>query len=89
MTAPPNQAVDPRPALDKTLVACLDLYFEQLGDQKPHPIHEMVVQVIEPALLRYALGKCQGNFSKTAELLGLSRNTLRKKLSQYQIKLES
>jgi Fis family transcriptional regulator len=83
--APAEQA----PVLDKTLLACLDLYFDHLGDQKPHPIHEMVIQAIEPPLFRYALGKCEGNLSKTADLLGLSRNTLRKKLSLYQIKLES
>lgn len=85
-TAP---SVDQAPVLDKTLLACLDLYFDHLGDQKPHPIHEMVIQAIEPPLFRYALDKCQGNLSKTADLLGLSRNTLRKKLSHYQIKLES
>jgi Fis family transcriptional regulator len=82
-------AVEQAPVLDKTLLACLDLYFDHLGDQKPHPIHEMVIQAIEPPLFRYALDKCQGNLSKTADLLGLSRNTLRKKLSLYQIKLES
>ncbi|NBT34752.1 MAG: Fis family transcriptional regulator [Betaproteobacteria bacterium] len=76
---------DNDPRLDKTLVACLDLYFEQLGDQKPHPVYEMVQQAIEPPLLKYALSRCQGNLSKTASLLGLSRNTLRKKLAQYRI----
>jgi Fis family transcriptional regulator len=83
------QTDEQAPVLDKTLLACLDLYFDHLGDQKPHPIHEMVIQAIEPPLFRYALDKCQGNLSKTADLLGLSRNTLRKKLSLYQIKLES
>ena len=83
------QTDEQAPVLDKTLLACLDLYFDHLGDQKPHPLHEMVIQAIEPPLFRYALDKCQGNLSKTADLLGLSRNTLRKKLSLYQIKLES
>lgn len=88
-TATSTPTTEQAPVLDKTLLACLDLYFDHLGDQKPHPIHEMVIQAIEPPLFRYALDKCQGNLSKTADLLGLSRNTLRKKLSLYQIKLES
>lgn len=88
-TATSAASTEQTPVLDKTLLACLDLYFDHLGDQKPHPIHEMVIQAIEPPLFRYALDKCQGNLSKTADLLGLSRNTLRKKLSLYQIKLES
>jgi Fis family transcriptional regulator len=45
----------------------------------------MVIGAIEPTLLRYALDRCQGNISKTADLLGLSRNTLRKKLQQHRM----
>ncbi|CAM8655409.1 Fis Factor for inversion stimulation Fis, transcriptional activator [Burkholderiales bacterium] len=79
MTAPPE------PRIDLTLVAALDLYFERLGDAKPHAVYDMVIGAIEPTLLRYALDRCQGNISKTADLLGLSRNTLRKKLQQHRM----
>jgi Fis family transcriptional regulator len=73
------------PRLDRTLVAALDLYFERLGDEKPHAVYDMVMSAVEPTLLRYALDHCKGNLSKTAELLGLSRNTLRKKLQHHRI----
>ncbi|MEY2776966.1 MAG: hypothetical protein RLY30_1064 [Pseudomonadota bacterium] len=78
-----SQSSEPR--IDLTLVAALDLYFERLGDEKPHAVYDMVIGAIEPTLLRYALNHCKGNISKTADLLGLSRNTLRKKLQQHRI----
>jgi Fis family transcriptional regulator len=75
----------PEPRLDLTLIAALDLYFERLGDERPHAVYDMVIGAIEPTLLKYALNHCKGNLSKTADLLGLSRNTLRKKLQQHRI----
>ena len=75
--------------LDQALVNSLNIYFEQLGDQKPHALHEMVLEAIEKPLIRYALEKTHGNLSKTAEMLGLSRNTLRKKMNQYRIQSET
>jgi Fis family transcriptional regulator len=74
--------------LDQALVNSLNIYFEQLGDQKPHALHEMVLEAIEKPLIRYVLEKTHGNLSKTAEMLGLSRNTLRKKMNQYRIQSE-
>jgi Fis family transcriptional regulator len=74
--------------LDQALINSLNIYFEQLGDQKPHALHEMVLEAIEKPLIRYVLEKTHGNLSKTAEMLGLSRNTLRKKMNQYRIQSE-
>jgi len=74
--------------LDQALINSLNIYFEQLGDQRPHALHEMVLEAIEKPLIRYVLEKTHGNLSKTAEMLGLSRNTLRKKMNQYRIQSE-
>ena len=74
--------------LDQALINSLNIYFEQLGDQNPHALHEMVLEAIEKPLIRYVLEKTHGNLSKTAEMLGLSRNTLRKKMNQYRIQSE-
>jgi Fis family transcriptional regulator len=45
----------------------------------------MVLACIEKPLLEYTLHYAGGNQSKTADILGLNRNTLRKKMQQYQI----
>lgn len=81
----PRPTAAPRPGLEGALIDALDLYFEQLGNQKPHALHDMVMLAIERPLLQYALARCEGNITKTSKLLGLTRNTLRKKISHHQI----
>jgi Fis family transcriptional regulator, factor for inversion stimulation protein len=61
----------------------LDEYFKHLDGQPPHAIYDMVLSCIEKPMLEYILNKVGGNQSKAAEILGLNRNTLRKKMAQY------
>jgi Fis family transcriptional regulator len=64
---------------------CLDEYFEALNGHAPCDLYDIVLAQVEPPLLRATLRYCDGNQSRAAELLGLNRTTLRKKLSQYHI----
>ncbi len=61
----------------------LDDYFIHLDGQPPHAIYDMVLGCVEKPMLEYILNKVGGNQSKAAEILGLNRNTLRKKMAQY------
>ena len=63
----------------------LDEYFRHLDGQPPHAIYEMVLSSIEKPLLEYILYHVGGNQSKAAEVLGINRNTLRKKMAQYHL----
>ena len=63
----------------------LDEYFKHLDGQPPHAIYDMVLSCIEKPMLEFILHKVGGNQSKAAEVLGLNRNTLRKKMSQYNL----
>ena len=63
----------------------LDEYFVHLDGQPPHAIYDMVLTSIEKPLLEYILHKVGGNQSKAAEVLGLNRNTLRKKMALYNL----
>ncbi len=63
--------------------ASLDDYFMHLDGQTPHAIYDMVLGCIEKPMLEYVLHKVGGNQSKAAEMLGLNRNTLRKKMAEY------
>lgn len=63
----------------------LDEYFKHLDGQPPHAIYDMVLGCIEKPMLEYILNKVGGNQSKAAEMLGLNRNTLRKKMAQYNL----
>jgi Fis family transcriptional regulator len=63
----------------------LDQYFKDLDGEPPHALYVMVLSCIEKPLLEYTLQYAGGNQSKTAEILGLNRNTLRKKMQLYKI----
>lgn len=65
--------------------AALDEYFKDLDGQRPHAVYDMVLHCMEKPLLEYVLQRAGGNQSKAAEILGLNRNTLRKKLQQHSI----
>ena len=63
----------------------LDQYFEDLNGDEPSAIYEMVITTIEKPLLLYIMNQAEGNQSNAAKILGLNRNTLRKKLKQHKI----
>jgi|TARA_B100000787_G_scaffold167187_1_gene153526 Fis family transcriptional regulator len=63
----------------------LDQYFEDLGGDEPSAIYEMVITTIEKPLLLYIMNQAEGNQSNAAKILGLNRNTLRKKLKHHKI----
>ena len=62
--------------------------FRQHGDALPPPgLYHRVVREIEVPLVSAALLATRGNQIKAAELLGLNRNTLRKKVRDLDIRL--
>jgi Fis family transcriptional regulator, factor for inversion stimulation protein len=63
----------------------LDDYFKHLDGEPPHAIYDMVLGCVEKPMLEYILNHVGGNQSKAAEILGLNRNTLRKKMAQYNL----
>ncbi|MBK9217566.1 MAG: Fis family transcriptional regulator [Uliginosibacterium sp.] len=61
----------------------LDRYFTDLDGEAPDALHEMVMRQVERPLLEYALRRSNGNQTQAAELLGITRNTLRRKIADY------
>jgi len=60
-------------------------YFHDLDGEGTTDIYDMVVANVEKPLLEVVLHHAEGNQTRAAELLGLNRNTLRKKLTQHGI----
>lgn len=68
---------------------CLDDFFGTLNGHAPKNLYDLFLEQVEPPLLRATLRYCHGNQSRAAEMLGLNRATLRKKLKQHKIKPEA
>ena len=73
-------------SLDNFITAKLDAYFMHLGNKMPSRVHAMVVDQAEATVIRYVFHHCENNQSKAAELLGISRGSLRSKMKLYKIK---
>jgi len=71
--------------LEDCVRASLARYFEDLGDSEPHDMWEMVMRCVERPVLEVAMARSGGNQSRAAEMLGMTRNTLRKKLIAHNL----
>lgn len=79
-------ATDERDSLSRAVEAHLVRYFEAHAPGLPGPgLHRRVLREIERSLIAVALDATRGNQLRTAELLGLHRNTLRKKIRDLDI----
>lgn len=58
----------------------LQEYFASLNGHRPARLYDMVLHEVEEPLLRAVLDYAAGNQSRAAEILGINRGTLRKKL---------
>jgi two-component system nitrogen regulation response regulator GlnG len=82
----PVKPIDSGEAADSdNLSAAVELhltrYFAAQGDKLPPPgLYDRIVQEVERPLLSICLGATRGNQIRAAHLLGLNRNTLRKKI---------
>jgi Fis family transcriptional regulator len=66
---------------------CLEKYFADLDGHEPAEIHQLVMNEVEPAMLETVMRFARGNQTRAAEMLGINRTTLRKKLRQYGLDL--
>ena len=69
--------------LTSTVRKVMRQYFKDLDGEKCTGVYEMVLHAIERPMLEVVMLQAQGNQTRAAELLGLNRNTLRKKLQQH------
>jgi Fis family transcriptional regulator len=61
----------------------LDAYFATLNGHKPGQLYDLVMREVEEPLFKAVLDYAQGNQSRAADILGINRGTLRKKLKEY------
>ncbi|MDB5925471.1 MAG: Fis family transcriptional regulator [Betaproteobacteria bacterium] len=64
----------------------IDGYFKDLDGERARGVYDMVINCVEKPLLESVLHRVQGNQTHAAEMLGINRNTLRKKMKAHGIK---
>jgi Fis family transcriptional regulator, factor for inversion stimulation protein len=72
-------------SIQEVVQKSLEEYFNDLGEQRPSNIYDMVVLTVEKPILEVVMARADGNQSQAAEMLGINRNTLRKKLQQHDL----
>ena len=70
-------------SIDEAVTRNLEKYFVDLGGSRPSGIYDMVVGAVERPMLEVVMKHAQGNQLRASEMLGINRNTLRKKLQHH------
>ncbi len=90
LAARPSSADEPPPVMGESLGAAVEhhlgRYFSLHGDTTPPPgLYDRVLREVELPLIALTLAATRGNQLKAADVLGINRNTLRKKIRDLDI----
>jgi Fis family transcriptional regulator len=79
-------------SLEELVKRRLEVHFQQQSpvdtDAGGLKLYDVVLQQVEKPLLELALRATNGNQVKTAQMLGINRNTLKKKIDSYKIRVK-
>ena len=72
--------------LEKWLDKSIRQYVGAMNGENNGHLHELIMGGIEKPLVEIVLKETGGNQTQAANILGVNRNTLRKKIAEYKIK---
>lgn len=77
-------------SLEKLVKCKLEVLFQQQKEAQVelNGLYNVVLEQVEKPLIELALRNYNGNQVKTAQLLGINRNTLKKKIDNYKIRVK-
>ena len=67
----------------RSVTSASDLYLQDMDGHEVNDLYHVVLSEVEPAILDVVMNYVEGNQTEAAEMLGISRGTLRKKLKLY------
>jgi Fis family transcriptional regulator len=70
-------------SIEECVRRSLEKYFRDLEGESAHNVYDMVMLTVERPVLEVAMEQASGNQSVAADILGINRNTLRKKLQLH------
>jgi Fis family transcriptional regulator, factor for inversion stimulation protein len=82
-TLSPSMPAGAETSVSQCVADALRRYLQDLGDAQPAKLYEMVMARVERPMLEVVLAHAGGNRVRAAAMLGINRNTLRKKLQHY------
>lgn len=68
-----------------TVRRAIERYFRDLDGEKPAGIYDMVLESVERSMLETVMRHAEGNQTIAADMLGINRNTLRRKLTDHEL----
>lgn len=75
-------------ALEDLVHSKLELFIDQIKGYEVNDLYPIVLERVERPLIQLVLKKTRGNQVRAAQILGINRNTLRKKINHLKIKVK-
>ena len=72
-------------AIEDVVELKISRFFDQVGSFFPENVHELIMSKVEKPLIIQVLRRVGGNRIKASKILGINRNTLRKRMKIYGI----
>ena len=66
----------------------LEPFIEKIASTGNHDLYDTIMPYMERPLIKLVLRKAKSNQVRAAEILGINRNTLRKKIKELKINLK-
>ncbi len=70
-------------SLESIVELKISRFLDQIGGYYPENLHAMMMRKVEKPLINQILKRTGGNQVHAARILGINRNTLRKKMKMY------
>jgi Fis family transcriptional regulator len=84
VVSPGNDAPNP-PTVREVVAWSVRRYLDNMGHLTEGELHRVMLAEVEAPMIVEVLRHCRGNQSRAASILGISRGTLRKKLTEYRL----
>jgi Fis family transcriptional regulator len=82
-TTQPETGTEQTDSLRSHAQRTLSAYFDSLNGHRPSGLYALVIREVEEPLFRAVMQYTDGNQVRAAEVLGINRGTLRRKLEEY------